>query len=217
MDKIILVLTAVEAEKEAVVRGLRGDSRFVTIAAGVGPAAAAVTAASALARDPGRYRLVVSAGIAGGFAGQVPVGSVVVASESVAADLGAETPDGFVSVDELGFGSSRLPVDGAMAARLTEKLRESGIGVRLGPVLTLSTVTGTAATAAELAERYPGAAAEAMEGYGIAEAARRFDVPFLEIRAVSNAVGPRDRSAWRMGDALAALEAACATLTEVLP
>ncbi|HZG76719.1 MAG TPA: futalosine hydrolase, partial [Paenibacillus sp.] len=41
-------------------------------------------------------------------------------------------------------------------------------------------------------------------------------VPVLEIRAVSNAVGPRDRAAWRIGDALAALETASAILPEVL-
>lgn len=39
----------------------------------------------------------------------------------------------------------------------------------------------------------------------MAEAAAAHGVPVLEIRAVSNPVGPRDRAAWRIGDALAAL------------
>ena len=84
-------------------------------------------------------------------------------------------------------------------------------------MLTLSTVTGSAATADALAARVPGAAAEAMEGYGVAEAASRFGIPFIEIRAISNPVGPRDRAAWRIGDALAALEAASTHLAEVMP
>ncbi|MGC7879870.1 futalosine hydrolase, partial [Desulforudis sp. 1190] len=33
----ILVMTAVSAEREAVLRGLRGDSRFDVLVAGVGP------------------------------------------------------------------------------------------------------------------------------------------------------------------------------------
>lgn len=37
---------------------------------------------------------------------------------------------------------------------------------------------------------HPGALAEAMEGFGVAEAAARAEVPVLELRAVSNAVGP---------------------------
>jgi futalosine hydrolase len=83
-------------------------------------------------------------------------------------------------------------------------------------VLTVSTATGTAETAAARAARIPGAAAEAMEGFGVAAAARLFGVPVLEIRAVSNRVGPRDRSAWRVEEALTALARASAVLGAVL-
>ncbi len=41
-----------------------------------------------------------------------------------------------------------------------------------------------------------------MEGFGVAEAAAAHGVPALELRAVSNPVGPRDRAAWRIGEAL---------------
>lgn len=79
-------------------------------------------------------------------------------------------------------------------------------------MLTVSTVTGSAARATALAARHPRAVAEAMEGFGVAEAAARHGLPTLEIRAVSNPVGPRDRSAWRIGEALAALERVFAAL-----
>jgi futalosine hydrolase len=160
--------------------------------------------------------LVISAGIGGGFAEKAEIGSLVVASEIVAADLGAQTPEGYLSVDELGFGSSRVSVDTCLAGRLTEALRQAGLPVHTGPILTVSTVTGTAATAVDVATRVPGAAAEAMEGYGVATAAQDFGVRILEIRAISNVVGPRDRDAWRIGDALKALEAASSILPEVL-
>jgi futalosine hydrolase len=100
--------------------------------------------------------------------------------------------------------------------RVAEALRGAGLAVTTGPVLTVSTVTGTAATAAELAARVPGAAAEAMEGFGVATAAHDRGVPILEIRAISNPVGPRDRAAWRINEALDALEAASSVLLEVL-
>ncbi|MFE4600744.1 futalosine hydrolase, partial [Kitasatospora indigofera] len=51
-----------------------------------------------------------------------------------------------------------------------------------------------------------------MEGFGVAEAAARHGLPALGVRTVSNAVGPRDRSAWRIGEALAALAGAFAAL-----
>ena len=51
-----------------------------------------------------------------------------------------------------------------------------------------------------------------MEGYGVACAAATAGVPFAEIRAISNSIGPRDRSTWRIGDALDALTRAAPRL-----
>ncbi|MBC2874874.1 MULTISPECIES: futalosine hydrolase [Streptomyces] len=176
---------------------------YDVLAAGVGPAAAAAgtaTALTAAALAGAPYDLAVSAGIGGGFAPGAPLGGLIVARRVVAADLGAATSDGFLPVTELGFGVDAHPVDDALVDAVG-----AATGARPGDVLTVSTVTGTAARAAELAARYPDALAEAMEGFGVAEAAAAHGVPVLELRAVSNAVGPRDRAAWRIGDALAAL------------
>ena len=194
-------------------RAFTGDDVTV-IAAGVGPALAAASTATALttaALQGVPYGLVVSAGIAGGFQPEAPVGSLVVADEITAADLGAETAEGFVPVTELGFGTVTHRPPNALVRDLV-----AATGARPGVVLTVSTVTGTAERAAELRARHPRALAEAMEGFGVAEAAAAHDVPVLEIRAVSNPVGPRDRAAWRIGDALAALTEAFGKLAPVL-
>ncbi|MEU5403839.1 futalosine hydrolase [Streptomyces sp. NPDC005963] len=213
----VLVVTAVVAEAESVTAGLPAalldgvdpDHRVDVVAGGVGPGAAAAATATALAK--GAYDLVVSAGIGGGFQPGAPVGSLVVADAIVAADLGAETADGFIPVVELGFGHSTHRPPAAFAARAARAL-----DALHAPVLTVSTVTGTAARAAELSSRHPGAGAEAMEGFGVAEAAAAQGVPVLEIRAVSNAVGPRDRSAWRIKEALTSLEGAFRALRPLL-
>jgi futalosine hydrolase len=208
----LLVATAVAAERDAVLAGLPPDATGVTVAAvGVGPAAAAAGTARllALAEAAGTpYRWVVSAGIAGGFPRRAEVGTVVLATRSVAADLGAASPDGFLTLDELGFGSTVVPPDSGLLGVLRGALPAAVPGA----VLTVSTVTGTAPTVAELAERYPDAVAEAMEGYGVACAAALSGVAFAELRTVSNPVGPRDRAAWRIRDALTALTAASAAL-----
>ncbi|CAM5601828.1 Futalosine hydrolase [Streptomyces spiroverticillatus] len=199
-------MTAVPAERDAVTRAYEG---YDVVAGGVGPAAAAASTARALAT--GSYGLVISAGIGGGFPGRAPLASVVVADVIVAADLGAETAEGYVPVTGLGFGTvEHLPP--ADLVRVTSE----AAGAATGTVLTVSTVTGTAARAAELSARHPRAAVEAMEGFGVAEAAALFGLPVLEIRAVSNAVGPRDRDAWRIGDALGALSDAFGKIAPVL-
>ncbi|MEG8279290.1 futalosine hydrolase [Streptomyces sp. AHA2] len=210
----VLVATAVPVERDAVAAGLGGGSGTDVIAAGVGPALAAASTASALTAAALRgtpYGLVVSAGIGGGFPPAAPVGSLVIADEIVAADLGAQTEDGFLSVTELGFGTVRHEPPAPLVRRAAE-----ATGAPAGAVLTVSTVTGTAARAAALKERHPTALAEAMEGFGVAEAAGAQGVPVLEIRAISNPVGPRDRAAWRIPDALAALTEAFGKLAPVL-
>ncbi|MEU3778308.1 futalosine hydrolase [Streptomyces sp. NPDC032472] len=232
-----LIVTAVAAEADSVAAGLTPHPDPATpepralpggypvlrrdlpglaadvLVGGVGPAAAAAATATALASAAGsaRYGLVVSAGIGGGFLPAAPPGSLVVADAIVAADLGAETPDGFLAVQELGFGHNVHLPPPELAARAAE-----ATGALVAPVLTVSTVTGTAARADVLAARHPAAGAEAMEGFGVAEAAAAHGLPVLEIRAVSNAVGPRDRAAWRIGDALAALTAGFRALGPVL-
>lgn len=177
---------------------------------GVGPAAAGAGTAAALA-SAAHYDLVVSAGIGGGFAPLAPVGALVVADSVIAADLGAQTPDGFTPVTELGFGT----VEHRPPPRLAERIAEV-TGAVLGTVLSVSTVTGSASRAAALRARHPTAAAEAMEGFGAAEAAARQATPMVEIRAVSNPVGPRDRAAWRVSAALTALTDAFAALATEL-
>ncbi|MBQ1027789.1 futalosine hydrolase [Micromonospora sp. C95] len=212
----LLVVTAVPAEAEAIQAGL-ADPTVAVLPVGVGPAVAGAATARmlALAELAGRpYRAVVSAGVAGGFAGRVEVGGTVLGSRAVAADLGAESPDGFVPIDELGMpaellgGGTVLDADPALLTALRTALPAATVG----PVLTVSTVTGTAASTDELVRRHPEAVAEAMEGYGVAVAASQAGVPFVELRTISNPIGPRDRDAWRMRDALTALTAAASAL-----
>jgi futalosine hydrolase len=184
------------------------------VAGGVGVAAAAAAAASALAEVP--FDLVAAVGIGGGFLGVATMGQIVVADRIIAADLGATSPVGFLSVEELGFGVSSFPVDPHLVARAARALRRAGLPVVTGPALTVSTVTGTADRAEELARRYPGAAIEGMEGFGVATAAVARGVPVLEIRAVSNPVGPRDRASWRIPEALDELAVAVPAVAEEL-
>lgn len=211
-DGPVLVATAVAAERDAILAGLPARPSALTVAAvGIGPAAAAAGTARllALAEAAGHpYRTVVSAGIAGGFAGRADIGAVVLASRSIQADLGTDSPDGWLSLDQLGLGTASAPADPDVLAGLSARLPEAVVG----DVLTLAAITGTAERAAALAAAHPAAAAEAMEGYGVACAAAGTGARFAELRTISNPVGPRHRSAWRITDALAALTASAAAL-----
>jgi futalosine hydrolase len=217
----ILVVTAVVAEADAVLAGLgptapaevgpyRGRSaktaagEVVVVAGGVGPASAAACAGAAILIE--RPDVVLSAGVAGGFGGRAAIGDVVVADVVVHADLGAESPDGFRSIADLGLGKATVRLDERVTA-----VAAARTGAVVGAVLTVSTVTGSDERAAELADRHR-PVAEAMEGAGVLAAARAHGLPFGEIRAVSNRVGRRDRAAWDLPAALEALRGAFARL-----
>ncbi|GAA2509722.1 futalosine hydrolase [Pilimelia columellifera] len=204
----ILVVTAVAAEADAVVAGLPTSVGLTVAAVGVGPVAAAAGTARrlALAEAAGRpHTAVVNAGIAGGFVGRAAVGATVIGASSVAADLGAESEEGFLSLDDLGFGTPTVvTADPALLAALRGGLPDAVVG----EILTVTTVTGTDASTAALLARRPEAVAEAMEGFGAAHAAAEAGLPFVELRTISNPIGPRHRDGWQIGAALSALTAA---------
>ncbi|PTA66497.1 futalosine hydrolase [Deinococcus arcticus] len=205
MNALIVVATAPEAQRlqDLAGRGPRAGGVRVVVS-GVGPVAAALATAGALAQGPAD--LVISAGIGGAYPGSglVP-GDLAVSSVIVQADLGAWDGAAFVPLDTLGLSVCPDRGQGAQfvvwdrAAQVAQ-----AAGARFGPALTLCSVTGSAPGAQALAERVPGALCEGMEGAGAAHAALLAGVPALEVRGISNPVGPRDRAAWQLGPALAA-------------
>lgn len=209
----VLIMTSVEPEKEAIEKGLAGSPIFKVATMGVGPARAAARTAAELTAHS--YTYVINMGIAGGFAGKADITSAVVANRIIAADLGSESEEGFLPIEQLGMGESTIEVDAAIAQRLVEQLNKDEISASYAPILTLATVTGTKATANALQTRFPDAAAEAMEGHGVATAAQLAGLPVLEIRTISNQIGPRDRDSWKIKEALQTLERVAHALSEV--
>ncbi len=215
-----LAVLSTDNEREAVLPGgatshavgpyrARCSSGTTFLVSGIGPAAAAAATATALALDD--YELVASLGICGGFAGAAALGDVVIATHLLAGDLGADSPDGFLGLAELGWADDSVASPVPLVDAGARALRAAGLMVVTGPVVTVSSATGTDERAAALAARH-GAVAEAMEGWGVAEAGARHGVPVVEVRAVSNLVGRRELMSWDIPRALASLRTAVAAL-----
>jgi futalosine hydrolase len=178
---------------------------------GVGMVAAAARTASVLART--RYRFVLNLGVCGSFDPALPPGTVVHVVSDAIPELGAEEGDGFLTVQELGllegdaapFTGGRLTNPGAPSNPALEKLP----AVR---GITVNTVHGNEQSIADTVRRFD-PQVESMEGAGFMYACLIHEAPFAQVRAVSNAVERRNRGAWRMDEAVAAL---CQTATDVL-
>ncbi|MGY4691557.1 futalosine hydrolase [Salibacterium sp. K-3] len=212
-EKKILIVTAVEKEKEAIHKGLGNDPRFEVKVGGAGMVETAVSTAYALTAES--YKAVINTGIAGAFHTSEVTGSIIIADEMIAAEAGAESQTGYLSMEDLDIGVSRYICESDKVEQLQKKAEDAGINACTGGILTTMTATGTNSTAQALLSRFPGAKAEAMEGYGVAAAARKKNIPAFEVRAVSNAVGPRDRENWDIAGALTALEQFSPILREV--
>jgi len=198
----LLVVSAIPAELPP------PGPALTLLAAGVGPVEAASAVAAALARCD--YGAVVSIGIAGSFDGTLPPGGIAIVEEEVLAELGVE------GEEEMTLPAGVALVDRAYADPvLVEAARRALPEAVVGRGITVATVTGSDARAAQLRRRFD-PLVESMEGFAVLRAAQRAGVRAVEVRAISNQVGERDRAAWDVRGALRALHAACARLWESL-
>ena len=168
-----------------------------------------------------RPDLVIQAGIGGTFdTTRHPVGSVVAIRREAQADLGVMEADGWRDVFSMGFADpSALPyLDGWLVNPHDYLLDGSRLPLATG--VTVNRVSSDPSWIGSMNARLlPDV--ESMEGAALHFVCLTESVPFLQIRGVSNAVGVRDKSAWRIGDALEgarrALDRIIASLTEIRP
>jgi futalosine hydrolase len=213
----VLVLTATAIE--AVLLQSSGVSMLLT---GIGAVNTAYALTHYLATQP-RPSLVIQSGIAGAYVpAGLPVGSVVLADTEIYGDLGVMTPGGWRPAEEIGIplvearGAhpprfNYFPLDQDLVARAA---RVCGSRVaRTGPFLTLSQVTGVRTLGDALHQRF-GALCESMEGAAAAHVCALHDVPFLEVRGISNLIEDRNRAAWKIKEAAEAAQTVALCLVE---
>ncbi len=194
----VLIVTSVPAEAEAI----GSHDGAAIIVSGIGRTNAAAATTEAIIRS-GHVEAVMSAGVAGALpGGHLPLGAALVATSCVYVEEGLIAPTGFAGMGAMGFSlgdfeGNAVPVDARLLSRLAPRFRT-------GPIATVATCSGTNAAALEVARR-TGAIAEAMEGAAVVHAARRKQVPAIELRVVSNTTGDRDRQQWDLAGALAVL------------
>jgi futalosine hydrolase len=171
------------------------------ITTGVG----AVNAAYTLTRflEHATVKSIIVCGIAGAYPGAgIPVGSVVCAESECYGDLGANSPEGFLDMQALGFPLvlNPVPLFNVLPIQIHPAERRARF-------ITVNTCTGSDADARAIEARTEGGV-ESMEGAAIAHVAALAGIPVGEIRGISNLVGNRDRSAWRVIEAATAAQEA---------
>jgi futalosine hydrolase len=212
----ILIVAATDAEVGVLVRKLGpgrpqqprlveyacGGHDVQVLVTGVGMAAAAAWCSRTLAEHG--CDLAFNVGLCGSFDRSLAPGRVVHVVSDCFAELGAEDGDRFLTLHDLGL-------EDRTDARLGGSELQNASPPAIAPLdllpkvrgITVSTAHGhEASIAAVVARLQP--QVESMEGAAFMYACLMHGVPFAQIRAVSNVVERRNRSAWKVEEAIEA-------------
>jgi futalosine hydrolase len=211
-EEISLLINRIENSQTApiayrkAVSGRIGDVHVMVMITdpGLVNTAQAVTAAI----EKKRPALVIQTGCCGAFKKSgLKIGDIAMATEEIDAQLGIESSNADNLADPLPFRIMhnqggpffhRYPVDARWLEKLDQPLswlKKRGISINKGPFVTVSTITSSDDRARALFKRH-GAIAEQMEGSAAAHVCALYEIPFIEIRGVSNMAGLRERQTW---------------------
>jgi futalosine hydrolase len=184
---------------------------------GVGKVAAAM-ALTALLHEGPRPRAVLLCGVAGAYPARhrrtpppLALTAVGIVGSDVLADEGVATPEGFLDLGRAEPGPALVDVGPFAAAPELVQFAAQRLAVPIVRGATVSTCSGVDALSAARHE-HTAADVETMEGAAVAAVCQRFGVPLLQLRAISNWTGDRERGEWNLAAAMAALQAALVRL-----
>ena len=163
-----------------------------------------------------KYDHVLQAGVGGSFDKSIELGAVVFVSSDLFADLGAEDKDNYLDIFEMGLiDDNTFPyTQGKLTVPHSEFHKLLGLKSVTG--LTVNTVSGSTKTIASRTAKF-GCAVESMEGAAFHYVCLQESIGFTQIRAISNYVTPRDKSLWKMKDAIISLNKVLIELVQKLP
>lgn len=149
--------------------------------------------------------MVINFGAGGAYPGcGLSIGDVAVASKEIYADEGITGLKKWKGMDEIGIpvvqkGRKRyfneFKADDSLIRKFITDRPAAVRMIRQGAFITVSAVSGTNKRAVELEERH-NAVCENMEGAAIAHICVIYNIPFFEIRGISNIAGVRDKRQW---------------------
>lgn len=137
------------------------------------------------------YDIAFNIGICGSFNKNLETGTVVNIYEDLFSELGAEDDDHFLTLQDLELdGISKITnTSGALHSIIESLPRVNGI--------TVNTTHGKEASIQKVIERFH-PYVESMEGAAFMFACEHEQIPYVQIRAVSNYVEKRNRESWNI-------------------
>lgn len=150
-----------------------------------------------------RPQFIFQAGIAGCINNDLPLGKIVIVENETIGDLGVEEKGKFNSLFTNNLlQKNNFPWSNGKLSNKIELLQQTGLTIVDG--VTVNEIS----TSEERIDYYKndlGASIESMEGAALHYVALMENIPFLQMRSLSNYVGERDKSKWVFDIAIARL------------
>ena len=150
----------------------------------------------------GEYDVALNLGVCGSFDRALAPGTVVQVVTDCIPELGAEDGDVFLTIQDLKLlGNNEFPFQAGRLMNVAPP--PNAVLTRLPAVhgITVNTVHGNDASIAAIVRRCE-PQVESMEGAAFMYACLIHQLPFAQVRAVSNAVEKRNRGSWKIADAI---------------
>jgi len=144
---------------------------------------------------------VIHVGVAGAYCDRgVELLDICLAQREIFADFAISRGEELVPFVFSECPDTIIEVDSQWRTRLAETLEGAGLDYKTGNFLTVNSVSGTKKRGDYLSKRF-GAICENMEGFAVGRVCKAFNIPFTEIRCVSNMVEGDSRDGWQIPQA----------------
>lgn len=144
---------------------------------------------------------IIQIGIAGCFDNSVSLGKVFLIDNEIAADIGVEEKNKWKDIFNLKLERSNYPP--YEKRMLPNKYIDKYNLLKLKTVtgITVNEITTRKERIKQLIKKYD-PFTESMEGAALHYVCRSMNIPFVQIRSISNYVGERDKTKWHLKEAL---------------
>jgi futalosine hydrolase len=160
------------------------------------------------------YEFVIQAGIAGAFNIELELGQTVIVKQDAFGDLGTEEKHIFTPCTDSGLIPAHdFPYADGWLMNMAGITMETALKTVKG--VTVNKVTDDIAQKQQLITAF-NPQIETMEGAALHYVCLLEEVPFLQLRSISNYVGERDKRKWKMKEAFENLNTELVTLINQL-
>ena len=203
----ILLVAATTFEIESTLRMIEKKDLFCNAEAevlitGIGPVNTTYMLTKAVLNN--RPDLVLQAGLAGSFHyKELPAGKTVLVKYDTFGDLGMEEKGKFTTVFDAGFaGKNHFPFTDGWLINPHPSLNNPHLPVVKS--VTINKVSDNMSQKNQLADTFA-AQTETMEGAALHYVCLQQNIPFIQLRSISNEVGERDKSKWKIKESVESL------------